>query len=42
MLTDRDGYIHGMSESCTKLMGMPPPTAKKQLSINDNQLFNIQ
>lgn len=22
-------------------MGLPPPTAKKQLSINDNQLFNI-
>ena len=40
-LTDQDGFIHGMSETSSKLMGMPPPTAKKQLSINDNQLFNI-
>jgi hypothetical protein len=42
MLTDADGFIHGMSDSCSRLMGMPTPDAKKQLSINDNQLFNIQ
>lgn len=35
-LTDQDGFIHGMSETSSKLMGLPPPVAKKQLSINDN------
>lgn len=29
ILTDGDGYIHGMNDSCSKLMGMPPPNAKK-------------
>ena len=41
-LTDGDGYIHGMNDQCSKLIGMPPPKAKQQLSMNDNQPFNIQ
>jgi hypothetical protein len=40
-LTDQDGFIHGMSETCSNMLGLPPPKALKQLSINDNQLFNI-
>lgn len=36
VLTDGDGIIHGMSQSCSSVIGMPPPEAKKQLSINDN------
>lgn len=29
ILTDGEGYIHGMTDSCSKLMGMPPTNAKK-------------
>eukprot|EP00347_Sterkiella_histriomuscorum_P015972 403354991 len=42
ILTDGEGQIHGINDQCSKLMGMPPPNAKKQLSLNDNQLFSIQ
>jgi len=36
ILTDSDGFIHGMSESCSKRMGIPTPNIGQQLSINDN------
>jgi hypothetical protein len=41
LLTDSDGFIHCMSDSCSKRLGIPPPSVGSQLSINDNQMFNI-
>jgi hypothetical protein len=35
-LTDQEGYIHSMSESCCKKMGIPPSSVSEQLSMNDN------
>lgn len=35
-LTDKEGFIYGMSESCSKKMGIPPPSIGSQLSLNDN------
>ena len=29
MLTDGDGFIHGMSETCSRVLGLPTPNAKK-------------
>jgi len=36
LLTDSDGFIHGMTDNCTKKLGIPPPIVGQQLSINDN------
>jgi hypothetical protein len=41
ILTDAEGQIHGMTESCTKRLGIPTPMIGQQLYINDNQMFNI-
>lgn len=29
VLTDGEGNIWGMNENCSKVIGMPPPNAKK-------------
>jgi hypothetical protein len=36
ILTDQEGFIHCMSDSCSKRLGIPPPSVGQQLSINDN------
>lgn len=41
ILTDSEGFIYGMNDNCSKQIGMPPPKSEKQLSINDNQRYNI-